>query len=141
MTFQLHPQLSKDSIVIGQFYLCQLLLLNDSQYPWFVLVPMRDSITELYQLTEQDSQQVWLESKLLSVVIMELFDGDKLNVAMLGNMVPQLHLHHIVRFKNDPCWPKPIWGQLAMKAYLPEKAFNIKQRMQQKLPSEHFKAA
>ncbi len=108
--FELHPQLSADTIVIGDLPLCRLLLVNDSQYPWLILVPRRVDIQENYQLDEPDRQQLLIESNTLSLLLMNHFDGDKLNVAALGNMVPQLHIHHIVRFKTDPAWPQPVWG-------------------------------
>jgi len=117
MTFQLDPRLDSDSFTLGQFELCQLLLMNDSQYPWFTLVPMKPDVCEIYQLSPKDQTQLWLESRILSQVVMGHFDGDKLNVAAIGNIVSQLHLHHVVRFSNDASWPKPIWGQLPMVAY------------------------
>ena len=115
--FELHPQLSADTIVIGDLPLCRLLLVNDSQYPWLILVPRRADIKESYQLDEPDRQQLMIESNTLSKLLMDHFNGDKLNVAALGNLVPQLHIHHIVRFVNDPAWPKPIWGVLPSQAY------------------------
>jgi len=129
MTFLLDERLNDDSITIGQFSLCRLLLMNDSQYPWFVLVPMRADKTEVYQLSDKDQNQFWLESRLLSTVLMDVFKGDKLNIAAIGNIVSQLHLHHVVRFKDDVCWPKPIWGQLSMQAYQPEKIEEIRQSL------------
>lgn len=109
--FQLHPQLAADTFAVGDFPLCKLLLMNDSQFPWCILVPMRSDIREAYQLDVADQQQLQRESSLLGETMMTLFSGEKLNVAALGNMVPQLHLHHIVRFADDAAWPKPIWGQ------------------------------
>lgn len=122
MTFVLDSTLASDSIVIGHFELNLLLLMNDSQYPWLTLVPQRADKTEVYQLSDKDYRLFWNESKILSTVLMDLFSGDKLNIAAIGNLVPQLHLHHVVRFKNDNCWPKPIWGQLPMKNYLDKEA-------------------
>lgn len=95
---------------MGEFPLSRLLLLNDSRYPWFVLIPRRESITEIYQLEESDQQQLLKESSLLGKFLMEEFNGDKLNIGALGNLVPQLHLHHIVRYKDDTAWPGPVWG-------------------------------
>jgi len=129
MTFLLDERLSNDSITIGQFPLCRLLLMNDSQYPWFVLVPMRPNKTEIYQLSDKDQNQFWLESRLLSTVLMDIFKGDKLNIAAIGNIVSQLHFHHVVRFKGDACWPKPVWGQLPMQAYQPEQIDDIRQSL------------
>lgn len=108
--FQLHPQLAADTITLGKLSLCQVLLMNDSQYPWLILVPQRADIEEIYQLNQQDRQQLELESTSIATLLMEHFQGDKFNVAALGNVVSQLHIHHIVRFKNDAAWPKPVWG-------------------------------
>lgn len=110
MNFQLHPRLEQDCKEIGRFKLSRLLLMNDSQYPWCILVPEREDISEIYQLTTSDQQQLQQESCLLSEKMAELYDADKMNVAAIGNMVPQLHLHHIARYRTDPAWPAPVWG-------------------------------
>ncbi len=110
MTFQLHPDLQRDGIDMGHFPLCKVLLINDSAYPWFVLVPMRREIHDTIDLAPHDYAQLWQESRLFGTGIMQAFDGEKLNVAALGNMTPQLHIHHIVRFYSDAAWPGPIWG-------------------------------
>ena len=117
MVWQLHKQLAQDARVVGDFPLSRLLIMNDRQYPWFVLVPRVESIREIYELGAMEQQQLLQESSRLSMYLMSRFDGDKLNVAALGNMVPQLHLHHIVRFESDPAWPQPIWGKHAMEPY------------------------
>ena len=114
--FTLHPQLVADCHILGNFELNLLLMLNDAQYPWFVLVPQRPDLNELYQLDEADTAQFWQESRAFSQQIMRIFKGDKLNVAALGNVVPQLHVHHIVRFTGDVAWPKPVWGVKPAKA-------------------------
>lgn len=111
MTFLLHPRLAADCHVAGDFPLCRLLLMNDANYPWFILVPRRENLREIYELSETDQRQLLLESSQLSRALMQTFKGDKLNIAALGNVVPQLHLHHIVRFQNDPAWPAPVWGK------------------------------
>ncbi len=113
----IHPQLLNDCKILGRFTLCHLLLTLDANYPWFILVPDRDSIKEIYQLNRDDQAQLLNESSLLSERIMQVFKGDKLNVAALGNQVPQLHVHHIVRYRNDPAWPDPVWGKIAVKPY------------------------
>lgn len=115
--FELHPQLAKDTFVLGDFGLCRLLLMNDAQYPWCILVPRRAGIREIHDLNDADRRQLWDESALLSRALMDLFKGDKLNVAALGNVVPQLHVHHIVRFKSDPAWPAPVWGRHPARPY------------------------
>ncbi|TQV74878.1 HIT domain-containing protein [Aliikangiella marina] len=129
MEFTLHPQLAKDSYILGNFSLSQLLLINDSQFPWFILVPRKVAITEVFQLDSNSQQQLWSESSHLSETVMNLFKGDKLNVAAIGNLVPQLHLHHIVRYKADPLWPSPIWGKLPMVAYDFEVVLQIQEKL------------
>ena len=133
--FSLHPQLANDCIEISELPLCKLLLCNDKAYPWFILVPRLIDVTDIYQLEWQDQQQFLNESSLLSELLMNEFDGDKMNVAALGNVVPQLHIHHVVRFKNDACWPKPIWGQQPLTPYSEKEIETIKQRIQPKLNS------
>ncbi len=117
MNFELHPQLAADTILVGDFPLCRLLLMNDRQYPWTILVPRRAGLREIYELHESDQLRFWRESAQLSQTLMRAFGGDKLNVAALGNMVPQLHIHHIVRFKADPAWPAPVWGKHPAQPY------------------------
>lgn len=133
MTFKLDNRLASDSRIVGNFQLCQCLLMNDSQYPWLTLVPMLDGKTEIFQLSIQQQQQMWLESNQLSECMMSLFKGDKLNIAAIGNIVSQLHIHHVVRFKSDASWPKPIWGQCPMKPYIDENANELIAVIQQKL--------
>lgn len=113
----LHPQLAKDCLLLGQFELCKLLLMKDANYPWFILVPDREAITEIYQLDDSEQQQLMQESSLMAKMLVEVFSADKVNIAALGNVVPQLHIHHIARYHTDPAWPAPVWGALAAKAY------------------------
>ena len=127
MSFTLHPRLAADTIAAGDLPLCRLLLMNDAQYPWFILVPRRDNAREIYLLDEDDRQQLWRESAQLSRALMQAFAGHKLNVAALGNVVPQLHLHHIVRYPGDPAWPGPVWGRHPPRPYTDaERAERIK---------------
>lgn len=131
--FELHPQLVKDCFEIAELPLCKLLLCNDSAYPWFILVPRVEDVQDIYQLDWQDQQQLLNESSMLSELLMQEFNGDKMNVAALGNVCPQLHIHHIVRFKTDVSWPKPIWGQQALTPYSQDEFSHIKQRIFNKL--------
>ena len=108
--FELDPQLKADTIEICNLTLCKVLLMNEAQFPWIILVPKRSNITEIHQLNDDDIAQVQKESLMISRLMMKHFNGDKLNTAALGNVVSQLHIHHIVRFKSDPVWPKPVWG-------------------------------
>lgn len=109
--FALHSKLAADTVSLGSSTLCELRLMNDATWPWLLLVPRRPEAREIYQLDEADQIQLLRESSALGQGLMEVFRGDKLNVAALGNMVPQLHLHHIVRFEGDPAWPGPVWGK------------------------------
>jgi diadenosine tetraphosphate (Ap4A) HIT family hydrolase len=103
-----------------------VLLANDSQYPWLILVPMKNGIKEIIDLSEDEQQLLWQESAKISHILTALYSPDKLNVAALGNMVPQLHIHHVVRFTNDAAWPAPIWGQHPAVAYETDKIDQIK---------------
>ena len=127
--FELHADLQRDGIVITDFPLCRLLLCNDSNYPWFIMVPRRENVKDLYELNWQDQQQFLNESSALSEILMQCFNGEKMNVAALGNVTPQLHIHHIVRFSHDPVWPKPIWGQLPLKPYSDNEVASIKAKL------------
>lgn len=115
--FLLDSRLQNDTLHIASWPLCEVLLMNDAQYPWCILVPRVPELTELFQLTRSQRQQLDLESWFLSTTLMDIFQGDKLNVAALGNVVRQLHIHHVVRFTDDPAWPAPIWGKLPVSAH------------------------
>ena len=115
--FALHPRLEEDTQVIRDFSLCRLLLMNDANYPWFILVPRRTGAREIYELEDHDQQQLLKESSHLSQALKRTFHADKLNIAALGNMVPQLHIHHIVRYLSDPAWPNPVWGMCPAQPY------------------------
>ncbi len=114
---ELHPQLQADTVEVGRFPLCRLLLSKDANYPWFILVPDREQVTEICQLSAEDQMQLMRESVLLSEALMRILQPDKLNIAALGNVVPQLHVHHIVRYRTDPAWPAPVWGKVSARAY------------------------
>ena len=118
--FKLDSRLENDTSLLASWPLCDLLLMNESQYPWCILVPRVANLSEIYQLSRSQRQQLDLESIFLSKTLMHIFDGDKLNIAALGNVVKQLHIHHVVRFSSDPAWPAPIWGKLAVKPYSEE---------------------
>ena len=115
--FQLHPRLQQDCITIGRFELCQLLMMNDSHYPWFILVPEKADIQELYQLSKPEQFTLLEESSYLAENLAALYKADKMNIAAIGNLVPQLHIHHIVRYQNDKAWPDPVWGKFAALPY------------------------
>jgi diadenosine tetraphosphate (Ap4A) HIT family hydrolase len=129
IVFVLDSRLQQDTLPIGDFPLCRLLLSNDSHYPWFILVPRRADITEIFQLTAADQMQLWQETSALAEVLNELFDADKINVAALGNVVSQLHMHVIVRKRDDAAWPAPVWGKHAATAYTDEQLSAIRRQL------------
>lgn len=133
--FELHPQLQRDCFGIGRFELCRLLLMNDRQYPWFILVPERAGVREIYQLTDSEQMLLWRESAVLARGLAQEFQADKLNIAAIGNSVPQLHVHHIVRYQTDATWPAPVWGQLPPLAYDEVGLEAVINRLQNCLPS------
>jgi len=113
MTFTLHPQLEKDTSYIGDFPLCKVLLSRDDSVPWLILVPKVENLRELHHLPMEQQHQFLVESQQVSKALETLFSPDKLNLGALGNMVPQLHIHHVARFTSDIAWPGPIWGSAA----------------------------
>jgi diadenosine tetraphosphate (Ap4A) HIT family hydrolase len=113
----IHPVLRADCICLGRFPLCHLLLMNDASYPWFILVPDRDDVSEIYQLDPEDQQKLMRESVQLSRALASVLRPDKLNIAALGNVVPQLHVHHVVRYRHDAAWPAPVWGRAPARPY------------------------
>jgi diadenosine tetraphosphate (Ap4A) HIT family hydrolase len=127
--FALDPRLQQDTLTIGDFPLSRLLLSNDSNYPWFILVPRREDVSEIFQLDIVDQQQLWQETSALAQILKDAFDADKLNVAALGNVVSQLHMHVIVRKRADAAWPAPVWGKLAAVPYTAEQVSTIRERL------------
>lgn len=134
--FALDPRLQQDTLPIGDFPLCRLLLSNDSNYPWFILVPRREAISEIFQLDVADQQLLWQETTALAQWLKDSFDADKMNVATLGNVVSQLHMHVIVRKRDDAAWPAPVWGKLATKPYTAEQVDAIRERLRQGLSDD-----
>lgn len=127
--FELHERLAADSFSLGRSRLCEVRLINDSTWPWVLLVPAVADIREIYELTPAQQQRLMEESSALGRGMMEVFAGDKLNIGALGNMVPQLHLHHIVRFQGDPAWPGPVWGCQAPVAYSADQLEQVRQTL------------
>lgn len=118
--FSLDPRLQQDTLVVGDFALCRLLLMNDAQFPWFILVPRREEVSELFQLDSDDQRLLWQETTALAETLKDTFAADKMNIATLGNMVSQLHMHVIVRRREDAAWPAPVWGKLPAQPYSAE---------------------
>jgi diadenosine tetraphosphate (Ap4A) HIT family hydrolase len=118
--FCLDSRLKNDTINIGKLQLSQALLMNDSRYPWIILVPELDNVYEWTDLYKEQQITLHDESLLIQKVLKDLYDGQSLNVGKLGNIVSQFHLHHIVRFENDPAWPGPVWGHSSAVNYSPQ---------------------
>ncbi|GAM73191.1 diadenosine tetraphosphate hydrolase [Vibrio ishigakensis] len=110
MPFSLHSQLAKDTDVLGHFPLSIALLHKDSAVPWVILVPQIADLKEIHHMSIENQQAFMRESQAVMEALESLFNPDKLNFGALGNMVPQLHVHHIARFKSDMAWPGPVWG-------------------------------
>ena len=127
--FVLDQRLLQDTLPVGDFPLSRLLLSNDSQYPWFILVPRRAQISEIFQLPDAEQAQLWKEATALSKVLSQLFQADKMNVGALGNVVSQLHMHVIVRHKSDIAWPAPVWGKHPAVPYSTEQVEDILARL------------
>lgn len=108
--FELHSRLQADTRLLGDLPLCRVLLAKDSQYPWLILVPRVVNLREIHHLAPAQQQQLMQESCAVATLMEQALRPDKINVAALGNLVPQLHLHHVARFSTDKAWPGPIWG-------------------------------
>ena len=118
--FTLNQKLKEDTVEIVQLELSLALLMKDSSFPWLILVPVRESIREIHELTGKDRSILIEEISLSSQVIKRLYSPDKINVGALGNIIPQLHIHVIGRFKTDRAWPGPVWGTGPAKSYSEE---------------------
>lgn len=121
-TFTLDRRLAADTLPVLEAALCSIRLMNDARYPWLVLIPRHPGLRELYELDRDDIARFWHESATVSRVLMQHTQGHKLNVAALGNVVAQLHVHHVVRFPGDDAWPGPVWGKHPPTPYEPEVA-------------------
>jgi len=117
--FVLHERLAADCITLADWPLCRALLMNDASYPWLILVPRRAGLTEFHEMTEADLARATAEICTASRALQSSFAPDKINIGALGNMVPQLHLHVIARFRDDPAWPGPVWGKQPPQPYEP----------------------
>lgn len=139
MEFILHPQLSADTIFITDLKVCKVLLMNNSNFPWLILVPMQENIVEIYDLSDADYTQAMLEIRKVAKAFAEITGADKMNVATLGNVVPQLHIHIIARFKNDAAFPKPVWSvDLPASPYSDIKAQQVIEEIKEIMKNNHI---
>lgn len=115
--FAVHERLAADTEFVTDWPLCRVLLMNDRTYPWLVLVPRRHGVSELHELDQNDRETLMAEMSDASRRLQHLTGAVKMNVAALGNVVPQLHVHVVARFAEDAAWPRPIWGVVPGKPY------------------------
>lgn len=118
--YELDPRLAADTHPLATLELCELRLMDDANYPWLVLVPRIAGARELVDLDAAQRHRLTDELDIAARVLRTVFRPFKLNVAALGNLVPQLHVHVIARFEGDPAWPAPVWGRVAARPYSPE---------------------
>lgn len=137
--FDLDNRLAVDTVEVGTFPLSLLLLSLDGNYPWFILVPKRPGVREIHQLAEADQYQLLRESRCLALALTAVFRPDKINIAALGNVVPQLHIHHIARLITDPAWPRPVWGAVPAVSYSMDERERIIDRMAIVLVADGFR--
>lgn len=106
----LDERLEADTFPVTELPLCRVLLMDDARFTWVVLVPRQPNVSEVFELSADDQTQLWREAGALADAMKEGFEGDKMNIATLGNVVSQLHIHIIVRHHSDAAWPGPVWG-------------------------------
>jgi diadenosine tetraphosphate (Ap4A) HIT family hydrolase len=133
MPFHLHERLAADTWTVKDLPLCRVLLMNDSRYPWTILVPRREGLRDFHEVAKADKAAFQGEIDLVSAVLKDLTGAHKLNVAALGNMVPQLHVHVVARFEGDGAWPKPVWGLGEAVPYPPQEAELLMERLRKGL--------
>ncbi|MGD9637858.1 MAG: HIT domain-containing protein [Alphaproteobacteria bacterium] len=115
--FVLNETLKNDTFLVGDLKLCRVLLMNRKEIPWFILVPRRNNIKETFELSPDDTEQLFKEINSFAKELNSIFEPDKVNIAALGNVVPQLHIHIIARYKTDSAWPSPVFGKLLETFY------------------------
>ena len=133
--YELDPQLAADTQPLASLELSELRLMDDANYPWLVLVPRVPGARELIDLEAAQRRQLTDEIDLAARLLRDVFRPFKLNIAALGNLVPQLHVHVIARYEGDPAWPAPVWGRVAARPYTPEELIERVSRLRDALPT------
>jgi diadenosine tetraphosphate (Ap4A) HIT family hydrolase len=131
--WSLHAQLKNDTIDIGDLPLSRVLVIKDANYPWLLLVPRRESAVEIIDLDEVEQAQLTTEVSRVARALKDVSKCDKLNIAALGNVVPQLHVHVIARRKGDAAWPRPVWGVVPPRPHDPEEVQNFISALRRKI--------
>lgn len=126
--FTLDARLAADTVPLGDLAVSRVLLMDDARFPWLILVPCRPGLTEIADLSDDDASALMGEIRLATRVLQSLSRPDKVNVAALGNVVAQLHVHVLGRFRSDPAWPGPVWGQGAREPYPPHARLQLVER-------------
>jgi diadenosine tetraphosphate (Ap4A) HIT family hydrolase len=117
LAFTLHPQLERDTLPVGDLPLSRVLLMNDANFPWLIMVPRHAGAVEIFDLDTPERTRLMSELALLAQLLKDLTGCDKINVAAIGNVVPQLHVHLVARRRDDAAWPRPVWGALPARPY------------------------
>ncbi len=108
--FSLDPRLERDGLLVSNLGLCQLRVMNDQRWPWLVLIPQRDDVSEIFELTPLDQAMLTFETNMVAAALKKVTGATKINIGALGNIVRQLHVHVIARSEGDANWPGPVWG-------------------------------
>lgn len=132
-SWSLHPQLARDTVGIGDLPLCRVLVIDDANFPWLLLVPRRSDVVEILDLDEVAQAQLMTETTRVARALREVTGCDKLNIAALGNVVPQLHVHVVARFRSDASWPRPVWGSQTPRAYEPAELDRLVQPLRRRI--------
>ena len=135
--FVLNSKLAADTFLVGDLKISRLLLMNDANYFWFILVPRKPDLVELTDLTFEEQVEVLREINLVAKILKEDFAAEKLNIGALGNVVKQLHIHVIGRFENDVAFPKPVWGAVAAKPYEEKSAMELLNKVKLKITNSN----
>lgn len=133
MGFSIHLKLKTDTFNLGSFQLCEVLLMNDSRFPWIILVPKIPDLRDFHEIPSRHRDVLFQEIERASEAIQKHRQVDKMNVAALGNQVPQLHIHVIGRHKTDEAWPNPVWGHGTPIPYASTSKSNVIQSFQREL--------
>ena len=128
--FEMDKRLVGDTVELGNFALSRVLLMNDSRYPWLILVPRVVDASEVFDLQLEQQQELWQETQVVGHALKHEFAADKINIATLGNVVSQLHMHIVVRMQNDEAWPAPIWGRGIAQPYSESALIEMRTRLQ-----------
>ena len=128
--FEMDKRLVGDTVELGDFALSRVLLMNDSRYPWLILVPRVVDASEVFDLQLEQQQELWQETQVVAHALKHAFAADKINIATLGNVVSQLHMHIVVRMQNDEAWPAPIWGLGVPQPYSESALIEMRTRLQ-----------